>query len=115
MKKDSVVIIFSIVLSIVAVIGIFCLVMFLDNISTPIESKDIAVSFVTDNLVLIDENDWGMKIIYDKNTKIVYVGNFANYASYLSPYLMTNEKDEICGAVWANGKITPAPFAVGSP
>ena len=84
-------------------------------IAKPASAQDNEVKFVTDNLVLIDENDWGMKIMYDKDTQIVYIGNFANYASYLSPYLMTNEKGEICGAVWANGKITPAPFAVGSP
>ena len=84
-------------------------------IAKPTSAQDNEVSFVLDNLVLIDENDWGMKIMYDKDTQIVYIGNFANYASYLSPYLMTNEKGEICGAVWANGKITPAPFAVGSP
>lgn len=84
-------------------------------VTKPVKAQDNEVSFVTDNLVLIDENEWGMKIMYDKDTQIVYIGNFANYASYLSPYLMTNEKGEICGAVWANGKITPAPFAVGSP
>ena len=81
----------------------------------PASAQGNEVSFVLDNLVLIDENDWGMKIMYDKDTQIIYIGNFANYASYLSPYLMTNEKGEICGAVWANGEITPAPFAVGSP
>ena len=81
----------------------------------PVNAQENEVSFVTDNLVLIDENDWGMKIMYDKDTQNVYIGNFANYASYLSPYLMTNEKGEICGAVWANDKITPAPFAVGAP
>ena len=84
-------------------------------IAKPASAQDNEVSFVLDNLVLIDENDWGMKIMYDKDTQIIYIGNFANYASYLSPYLMTNEKGEVCGAVWANGKITPAPFAVGSP
>ena len=84
-------------------------------IAKPASAQDNEVEFVLDNLVLIDENDWGMKVMYDKDTQIVYIGNFANYASYLSPYLMTNEKGEICGAVWANGKITPAPFAVGSP
>ncbi len=84
-------------------------------IAKPANAQDNEVEFVLDNLVLIDENDWGMKIMYDKDTQIVYIGNFANYASYLSPYLMTNEKGEICGAVWANGKITPAPFAMGSP
>ena len=81
----------------------------------PANAQDNKVEFVLDNLVFIDENDWGMKIMYDKDTQIVYIGNFANYASYLSPYLMTNEKGEICGAVWANDKITPAPFAMGSP
>ena len=84
-------------------------------VAKPASAQDNEVEFVLDNLVLINENDWGMKIMYDKDTQIVYIGNFANYASYLSPYLMTNEKGEICGAVWANGKITPAPFAVGSP
>ena len=84
-------------------------------IAKPASAQDNEVEFVLDNFVLIDENDWGMKIMYDKDTQIVYIGNFANYASYLSPYLMTNEKGEICGAVWANGKIRPAPFAVGSP
>jgi hypothetical protein len=84
-------------------------------ITKPVSAQDNEVEFVTDNLVFIEENDWGMKVMYDKDTQIVYIGNFANYASYLSPYLMTNEKGEICGAVWANGKITPAPFAVGSP
>ena len=84
-------------------------------IAKPANAQNNEAEFVLDNLVFIDENDWGMKIMYDKDTQIVYIGNFANYASYLSPYLMTNEKGEICGAVWANGKITPAPFAVGSP
>lgn len=84
-------------------------------VAKPASAQDNEVEFVLDNLVLIDENDWGMKVMYDKDTQIVYIGNFANYASYLSPYLMTNEKGEICGAVWANGKITPAPFAMGSP
>ena len=84
-------------------------------VAKPASAQDNEVEFVLDNLVLINENDWGMKIMYDKDTQIVYIGNFANYASYLSPYLMTNDKGEICGAVWANGKITPAPFAVGSP
>ena len=84
-------------------------------LAKPANAQDNEVEFVLDNLVLIEENDWGMKVMYDKDTQIVYIGNFANYASYLSPYLMTNEKGEICGAVWANGKITPAPFAVGSP
>jgi hypothetical protein len=84
-------------------------------LAKPVNAQNNEVEFVLDNLVFIDENDWGMKIMYDKDTQIVYIGNFANYASYLSPYLMTNEKGEICGAVWANDKITPAPFAVGSP
>ena len=84
-------------------------------LAKPANAQNNEVEFVLDNLVFIDENDWGMKIMYDKDTQIVYIGNFANYASYLSPYLMTNEKGEICGAVWANDKIAPAPFAVGSP
>lgn len=83
-------------------------------IANPANAQNNEVEFVTDNLVLINENDWGIKIMYDKDTQIIYIGNFANYASYLSPYLMTNEKGEICGAVWINGEITPAPFAVGS-
>lgn len=101
-----------VLLCVLLIFGISITIIF---IIKPVNAQDNEVKFVTDNLVLIDENDWGMKIMYDKDTQIVYIGNFANYASYLSPYLMTNEKGEICGAVWANDKITPAPFAVGSP
>lgn len=102
------------ILALLCVLLIFGIV-FMAFTAKPASAQDNEVEFVLDNLVLIEENDWGMKIMYDKDTQIVYIGNFANYASYLSPYLMTNEKGEICGAVWANDKITPAPFAVGSP
>ena len=60
--------------------------------------------------VVIEDMGSYQYIVYDVTTKIVYFYNHDNHNGFLTPYQTTTEDGFICGAVFEDGKIQPAPY-----
>lgn len=69
------------------------------------------IKIYNDTLVEIEHRSSDNKIIYDKNTKIVYYFETgANDGGYLSPYLIY-QNGALYGAIFQDGEIIPVPYA----
>ena len=60
--------------------------------------------------IVIDDMGLYQYIVYDATTKIVYFYNNDGHNGFLTPYQATTEDGFICGAVFEDGEIKPAPY-----
>ena len=60
--------------------------------------------------IVIEDLGYSQYIVYEPTTKIIYFLYDGDYRSGITPYQTRNEDGFICGAIYENGKITPAPY-----
>ena len=76
---------------------------------TFIDENGVEHKMIT-NWVIIENMSSDQYIVYNPTTKIVYFLQYDSYNGYLSPYQMQTEDGFICGAIYENGQIKPAPY-----
>ena len=62
-------------------------------------------------VILEEDWDYSSRIVYDPETKIVFYHQ-GGHGGYLTPYQIYQD-GVIYGAVYENGEIVPAPYAMG--
>ena len=62
-------------------------------------------------VILEEDLNYSNRMVYDPETKIVFYHQ-GGHAGYLTPYQIYQD-GVIYGAVYENGKIVPAPYAMG--
>ena len=72
--------------------------------------EDGAEHKMISNWVIIEDVGSSQYIVYHPTTKIVYFLQYDSYNGYLSPYQAQTEDGFICGAVYEDGQIKPAPY-----
>ena len=65
---------------------------------------------INSHWVVIEDMGSHQCIVYDVTTKIVYFYENDGYNGFLTPYQTQTEDGFICGAVFEDGKIQPAPY-----
>ena len=65
---------------------------------------------INSHWIVIEDMGLHQYIVYDATTKIVYFYENDNYNGFLSPYQTQTEDGFICGAVYEDGQIKPAPY-----
>ena len=65
-----------------------------------------------DTYVVLEEFAPGKYVVFHKDTNVVHLYDNDGYGGYLCPYQIYQD-GVIYGAVYENGEIVPAPYAMG--
>ena len=77
---------------------------------TFVNEDGVEREIINSHWIVIEDMGLNQYIVYDTTTKIVYFYENDNYNGFLSPYQTQTEDGFICGAVYEDGQIKPAPY-----
>lgn len=78
--------------------------------STLVDEDGIEREIINSHWIVIDDMGSHQYIVYDATTRIVYFYENDGYNGFLTPYQTQTEDGFICGAVYEDGQIKPAPY-----
>ena len=73
-----------------------------------VDEDGVEREIIDSHWIVIEDMGLYQHIVYDTTTKVVYF--YDSYDGFLSPYQTQTEDGFICGAVFEDGVIKPAPY-----